>query len=72
MLYIYQCLYCQYKIEKEQSIKDEKYERLYCPCCRRVNPVKRLICGGTSFILKGSGWAKDGYQKKKLKKYLTS
>jgi len=64
MLYEYQCHYCGYKIKKEQSIKDEPYDRLYCPCCCRFNPVKRLICGGTSFILKGSGWAKDGYQKK--------
>lgn len=25
-------------------------------------PVERLIAGGTSFALKGSGWAKDGYR----------
>ncbi|PXF50562.1 MAG: FmdB family transcriptional regulator [Deltaproteobacteria bacterium] len=64
MLYVYQCKICSYKIEKSHSIKDEPFNNLFCTRCRQKTPVKRLICGG-AFILKGSGWAKDGYHKVK-------
>ena len=63
MLYTYQCQVCGYEIEKSHSIKREPYKYLFCARCRRGVPVKRLIGGRTAFILKGSGWAKDGYHK---------
>jgi len=68
VLYVYQCKVCGYKIEKSHSIKRVPYKYLFCARCRQRVPVKRLICKGTSFVLKGDGWAKNGYQKKNSKK----
>lgn len=57
------------EFEVEQKINDEKIER-----CPRImgdrltlgrpcgSPVERLISPGTSFVLKGQGWARDGYK----------
>jgi len=68
VLYVYQCKVCGYEFEKSHSIKDESFNNLFCTRCRRRVSVKRLICGGTSFVLRGDGWAKSGYQKKKSEK----
>jgi predicted nucleic acid-binding Zn ribbon protein len=35
-----------------------------CGICGSKN-VKRLISGGSGFLLKGEGWFKDGYASKK-------
>ena len=54
-----------HEFETVQSIKDKPLSK--CPECGKK--CRRLITG-TSFILKGSGWAKDGYgpgEKKKSK-----
>ncbi len=53
--------------EREQNIKDAPYKTCHCiwpPPTRRLcgAPVQRLI-SATSFILKGKGWAKEGYSK---------
>jgi putative FmdB family regulatory protein len=59
--YTYSCSVCG-EFEKEHSIK-EKLEN--CPTCLEqgnTNPVVRLISSGGSFILQGSGWAKDNYK----------
>jgi putative FmdB family regulatory protein len=45
-----------HEFEVVQSIQEGPIER--CPKCRRI--CKRLI-SESSFILKGKGWAKDGY-----------
>jgi len=45
-----------HEFEAVQNMQAAPIER--CPKCRRV--CKRLI-SASSFILKGSGWAKDGY-----------
>lgn len=52
------------EFEYFHSIKDELH---ICPKCieENITPpknIKRLISGGTSFILLGSGWAKDNYK----------
>jgi putative FmdB family regulatory protein len=57
MTYDYECTACQHQWEAEQSIKDEPLTR--CPECEQET-AKRLISSG-NFILKGSGWYKDGY-----------
>lgn len=50
------------EFEEFHSIKEQLEE---CPKCQEegLEPQKvvRLISGGTSFILVGSGWAKDNY-----------
>ncbi len=68
--YLYECP-VHGEFEHSHSI-NEKLE--FCPKCeeeaegdltlagrRTFQKVKRLISGGTGFILSGSGWAKEGY-----------
>ncbi len=59
--YGYGCKVCGHEFEIEQSIKDEPHTE--CPKCR-VYTRNRLIIG-SSFVLKGDGWAKDLYSKAK-------
>jgi putative FmdB family regulatory protein len=54
-MYEYKCV-SDHEFTIKQSIKDEPIKR--CPKCQRQ--CKRLI-SATSFLLQGSGWAKDGY-----------
>ena len=58
MTYEYSCLCCKNQFEAEQSIADKVGAD--CPKCR-VWCENRLISGGTSFALKGTGWAADSY-----------
>ena len=50
-------------IEIEHSINEKKTK---CPQCKKEKKkskgFKRLISGGTSFILQGGGWASEGYK----------
>lgn len=70
--YLYECPVHK-EFEWNHSIKEELQ---YCPLCeaeaegdltlmgrRTFQKVKRLIAGGTGFILSGSGWASSGYSK---------
>ena len=59
--YDYHCRCCNTPFEVNQSITDEAGAE--CPFCR-VWTKNRLISGGTSFTLKGDGWASDNYSKK--------
>lgn len=58
MVYDYVCSNCGFKFEAEHSIKDTP--KINCPDCGE-DAVRRMISDNTNFILKGSGWAKDGY-----------
>jgi len=60
--YEYGCLVCDNEFEVQQSIKDEKGAE--CPNCK-IFCFNRLISKGTSFTLKGSGWAADNYSSTK-------
>lgn len=58
--YLYQCD-IHGEFEHQHSIS-ENLE--FCPKCQdenKSNKVKRLISGGSGFILSGGGWAKEGY-----------
>jgi putative FmdB family regulatory protein len=46
-----------HEFEAQQSIREAAIKK--CPRCRGKS--KRLV-SMTSFILKGNGWAKDGYE----------
>jgi putative FmdB family regulatory protein len=59
MTYEYECIACNHQWEAEQSIKDNPLTT--CPACKQET-AKRLI-SKSSFILTGSGWAKDNYAK---------
>jgi putative FmdB family regulatory protein len=61
--YLYECP-IHGEFEHQHSINEELEE---CPKCQAENnaapeKVKRLIAGGTGFILNGGGWAKDNYK----------
>jgi len=56
--YEYECQICSLGFEVEKSIKDDSAEE--CPVCLTTQ-TKRLISSGTSFTLKGGGWAADNY-----------
>ena len=59
--YLYHCKKCDKDFEAEHSI-NEVLEK--CPTCENTE-IERLIAGGTSFILSGSGWASSGYSSSK-------
>lgn len=52
---------CKNEWEAEQTISEEPLKK--CPKCKKET-AKRLISGGTGFILQGNGWAADSYSKK--------
>lgn len=59
--YDYKCDSCNHTFEVMQSIKDEPLTK--CPNCGK-NKLKKLISGGTGFILKGSGFYSTDYKNK--------
>ena len=59
MTYEYICTACGHEWEAEQPITAKPLKR--CPKCRKLK-AKRLISGGVGHVLKGEGWAKDGYR----------
>jgi putative FmdB family regulatory protein len=61
MTYEYLCAACGHQWEAEQSIKDAALKK--CVACGK-STAKRLVSGGTGFLLKGGGWYADGYGSK--------
>lgn len=60
MTYDYECTACTTQFQEEQRISDPPITR--CPkCCQ--DTARRLISGGSGFVLQGNGWYKDGYSK---------
>lgn len=59
--YEYFCENCNLLDEKQHSIKENP--TFNCPSCD--GEMSRVIASNTSFILKGQGWARDGYGNKK-------
>jgi putative FmdB family regulatory protein len=57
-LYEYKCESCGMASEHQQRISDEPLRD--CAACGIEGTLVRLI-GATSFVLRGSGWAKDNY-----------
>jgi putative FmdB family regulatory protein len=61
MTYEYMCNECHYEWEESQRINEEALTE--CPKCHKES-AQRLISNGTGFILKGGGWAREGYSSK--------
>jgi len=60
-LYVYQCKKCKEKLEVLQKISETN-----APDCPKKegdqeHQMERVIAGSSTFVLKGSGWYKDGY-----------
>lgn len=60
-IYEYGCSACGHEFEEQQKVADPPLTT--CPACGKET-VNRLI-SRTAFMLKGSGWGKDGYAKEK-------
>lgn len=63
-IFEYECLICRNKFEiLDNSYRTSDDGRHSCPKC--LNKLLKKIPSCSSFILKGSTWAKDGYSSKK-------
>lgn len=67
-VYVYECSGCGLQREDFRTLEEmEKFGHTIiqkgCPKNKRHFHYFKRIITPTSFILKGSGWAKDGYQK---------
>jgi putative FmdB family regulatory protein len=56
-IYEYECTKC--KVSFEVKVKSHKSPKPDCPECGEKDPKKKISVSG--FVLKGSGWARDGY-----------
>lgn len=60
-LYTYMCTKCKKIIEQNRNIYNrDNYKKCFC----KKGQLKRMI-DLSNFMLKGSGWSKDGYTKTK-------
>lgn len=57
MTYEYRCRTCLHEWEVEARPQDPPM--ILCPECGE--PTAQRLIGQTTFVLKGRGWAKDGY-----------
>ena len=60
-IYEYKCTECDHISEKIESFKSE-IRTIICPFC---NGISNRILSLGSFQLKGDGWYKDGYERKR-------
>ena len=58
MIYEYICNYCKTKTEMNRPIEDRN-DPFPCDCGQGM--MERVEISRSSFVLKGSGWAKDSY-----------
>ena len=58
-IYEYECETCAHVFEKTQKGYEEKQPN--CPVCGKKS---RRLVSGTTFVLKGGGWAESGYSNK--------
>jgi len=64
-IYEYKCNLCNGLWEEIQKFSDDPLT--VCKSCEKEGGVHKLVPGSMSFILKGSGWYKDGYSSIKPK-----
>jgi putative FmdB family regulatory protein len=62
--YEYKCTKCGYRFEEFQAITDPPIDK--CPKCK--GKTKRLISGGTGFLLKGHGFYSTDHRSESYKK----
>lgn len=62
-IYVYECPHCGKQEEYHLPITEDTI--IFCDekKCKRKYARMNKIIAPTSFILKGPGWAKDGYSK---------
>jgi len=60
LTYEYECTACGHEWEAQQKITSKPLKR--CPKCKKKTAKRLISC--SNFILKGGGWAKEGYSSK--------
>lgn len=60
--YDYRCEACGQEVELVQKISEKEAPVCLNTSCSSYGTEMETVIGATSFILKGSGWAKDGYK----------
>ena len=61
--YVYECPQCKKRFEFQLTVENRDKPPWHAHgSCDPITELKRIIAP-TSFILKGTGWAKDGYSK---------
>jgi len=55
--YTYRCEDCDFEFDVKQTMKAKKLK--YCPNCEK--PELKQVIRPSNFVLRGSGWFKDGY-----------
>ena len=58
MTYDYECTECAHVWEEQRCVDDRDNES-FCPECG--GDGKRVMSANVGFVLKGSGWYRDGY-----------
>lgn len=59
-VYEYECPKCG---EKDEMVGTYDYVSKQKWICRVCNTVMKMVIGKVATVLKGDGWAKDGYSK---------
>jgi len=60
-MYEYCCQECGCKFTEIRKV-DDRNKEIPCPECDSKTPIK--VISAPDFILKGIGWARDGYRNK--------
>lgn len=55
--YVYQCKRCAHEFERVHGMHDEGPQA--CEACVATDVVRKITA--SHFVLKGSGWYRDGY-----------
>jgi len=66
--YTYECEFCKDRVELIQKISEKKNPVCTRPDCNLPDGSQRVmetVMMPSSFVLKGGGWAKDGYSSTK-------
>jgi len=58
--YVYRCNGCGAELELVQKISEKQAPLCENPACESEAEMETII-GKTSFVLKGTSWARDGY-----------
>jgi putative FmdB family regulatory protein len=58
MIYTYKCEKCEREFDEEQRLSDPPLTQ----CDKCSGALSKIIPSAPTFVLKGSGWSKDGYK----------
>lgn len=63
-IYDYKCPLCKNTLEIFQDFDDDSPVCKFCKKNKQEIKMEKQVSKNSTFILKGSGWARDGYTKR--------